>query len=148
MQGDDIISQILIIGEELDFPLQDVKNRQTMKDGGWFVDGAPDELDAQKDCGGYGFFGYKRGRSIGYVNATFKGSGTGKLEFGNCGELANSATKVYLNDLLIATAGPNTWPVAIRFDYKRGDILKLTEKRTAGIIKLVSFKIESADVMP
>ena len=118
-----------------------------MKDGGWYVDCAPDEREYDNDCGGYGFFGYKRGRSIGYVNATFKGSGTGKLEFGNCYSRANSVTKVYLNDLLIATAGPNTWPVAIRFDYKRGDILKLTEERT-GIIKLVSFKIESADVMP
>ena len=129
-----------------------------MKDGGWFVDGAPDESNncaghcSPDDCEGYGFSGHKKGQKrgidpIGYVNATFKGSGTGKLEFGNCYQTANSVTKVFLNDLLIATAGTNTWPLAIRFDYKRGDILKLTEERR-GIIKLVSLKLESAEKMP
>ena len=125
-----------------------------MKEGGWFVDGAPDESDncdgrcSYANCEGYGFSGHKKGKkTIGYVNATFKGSGTGKLEFGNCYFKSNSVTKVYLNDLLIASAPTSTWPIAIRFDYKRGDILKLTEERR-GIIKLVSLRLESSEEMP
>ena len=102
---------------------------------------------AGDDCEGYGFSGHKKGMSIGYVNATFKGSGTAKLEFGNCYYTSNSVTKVYLNDLLIASAPTSTWPMAIRFDYKRGDILKLTEERR-GIIKLVSLRLESSEEMP
>ena len=58
-----------------------------MKDSGWivFVKADPNKAyGAKRFCGNETFWGYKHGAAIGYVQATFKGSGKGTLNFGNC----------------------------------------------------------------
>ena len=50
-------------------------------------------------------------------------------------------TKVYLNGIPIALAHTNLQSKVISFEYKRGDVLKITEEKT-GIMKINSFKLE------
>ena len=135
-------SFILNLGPCVDYALQNVRNRKDMKDGGWNVDGAPhhDNMYAA-NCGGYKtFWGYKRGWAAGLIEATFKGSGRGTLDFGSCYK-RGGITKVYLNGIPIALAHTNLQSKVISFEYKRGDVLKITEEKT-GIMKINSFKLE------
>ena len=121
-----------------------------MKDGGWIVDGAlKSDYRYAKYCILYNeegyttFWGCTSGSKVAYVVATFQGSGRGTLDFGNCHPVENpSATIVYLNDIRIGAADPNNKSVVISFDYKRDDVLKITEQGTA-IIKINSLKLEA-----
>ena len=130
----------LFSGACVDSGLQNVENRQTMKTGGWNVDGAPDQdakfatLCNKPDT----FWGYDYGSAVGYVEATFIGSGKGTLDFGNC--YSSGETKVFLNDVEIDKAGANEKSKVITFDYNCGDTLKLTEE-PIGIIKVNSLKL-------
>ena len=108
-----------------------------MKAGGWIVDGAPehDNIFAEY-CEGFDtFWGYAYGPKVGYVEATFQGSGTAILDFGNC--YFWGVANAYLNDVLIGSAASNNKSVVISFNYNRGDVLKITEEE-AGILKINS----------
>ena len=121
-----------------------------MKDGGWIVDAALrrdykfDKYCIIYNAGGYDtFWGHVWGSKAGYVKAIFKGSGTGILDFGNCFPFGG-VTIVYLNDIRIGAAGSNKTSVVISFDYKRDDVLKVSDEGT-GIMKINSLKLESCE---
>ena len=120
-----------------------MRNRKDMKDGGWIVDGAPGhENRFAKMCGGFDtFWGYADGSKVGYVEATFLGSGTAILNFGNCYFIG--VTNVYLNDVLVGSAPANNQSVEISFNYTRDDVLKITED--LGILKINSLNLEACE---
>ena len=115
-----------------------------MKKGGWFVDDAMEYDNVYSaNCIGYGaFWGYKLGWAVGSVVASFKGSGRGTLDFGNC--FSDGFTKVYLNGNLISSAGKNQKSKVANFKYNKGDVLEIKEEET-GIIKINSFKLEGCE---
>ena len=126
-----------------------MKNVKDMKDGGWIVnvEANPKQIYATNGyCGNETFWGYKYGAAIGYVKATFKGSGTGTLDYGSC--YTKGKTRVYLNNHPIAevdTGGHFSVggkSEVISFNYKKGDVLKITEEEV-GIIKINSLKLEA-----
>ena len=90
-----------------------------MKKGGWIVDDAMEQDNKYSaNCGGYGtFWGYKWGWAVGSVEATFKGSGRGTLDFGNC--FTRGFTNVYLNGNLISSAGKNQKSKVVNFEYNK-----------------------------
>ena len=137
-------SLILVSGPCVDYALQNVRNQKEMKEGGWIVDEAMEHDNSYSaNCGGHGtFWGYKKGWGAGFVEATFKGSGRGTLDFGSC--FKGGITKVYLNDRPIANARGNHQSATISFEYKRGDVLKIKEEQT-GIMKINSFKLEDCE---
>ena len=140
-----LISQISYSGPCVDHALQNVRNRNDMAIGGWIINAPHQDNVYAAGCGGYNtFWGYTFGAPVGYVEATFKGSGIGTLNFGNCYGVAKhiGITKVFLNGHLISSAGPNQSSVVARFNYKSGDILKLAEEGE-GIIKINSLKLEA-----
>ena len=129
----------------MDQALQNVKSRHTMEAGGWITSGAPDPSTPgmytgySAGCGGSStFWGYDQGGHVGFVQATFRGSGRGILSFGNC-KSGRSVANVYLNGQLIGSAGPNQNSLA-SFIYKGGDILRITEENS-GIIKINSLQL-------
>ena len=135
------VSQISYAGPCVDHGLQNVRNRNDMAAGGWIINAPHQDNTYAAGCGGYNtFWGYTGGAPVGYVEATFKGSGIGTLNFGNC--YSTGITKVFLNGHLISSAGPNQSSVVARFNFKSGDILKLAEEGT-GIIKINSLKLEA-----
>ena len=113
-----------------------------MKQGGWNVDNAPAIYRAHSMVCQTppSFWGYQSGPTVGHVEATFSGSGVAQLNFGNCHSMG--LTKVYLNDQEIGSALPNEIQKNITFDYKKGDILKLTEE-SMGIIKISSLTLSN-----
>ena len=112
--------------------------------GGWIINAPHQHNGSAAGCGGYNtFWGYTAGVPVGYVEATFKGSGIGTLNFGNC--YTHAITKVYLNGHLISSAGPNQSSVVARFNYKRGDILRVAEEG-GGIIKINSLKLDACKI--
>ena len=115
-----------------------------MKKGGWVVDGAPEHAYQYAEfCGGLKtFYGYKYASAVGFVKATFKGSGTGTLDFGNC--YFTGVTKVYLNNSPIGIANSNEKSVVISFDYQKGDVLKITEEGI-GILRINSLKLRGCE---
>ena len=118
-----------------------------MKEGGWRVDGAPEhESDYAWYCASNSFWGYKYHSAIGFVEATFKGSGRATLDFGNCYD-QGGVVKVYLNADEIGEAAESEFSKVISFNYSRGDVLNITEeyKGEGGIIKINSLKLEECE---
>ena len=115
----------------IDSTLQNVRNIKEMEVGGWNVDGVPDNNDnLPENC------------VPGFVTATFKGSGRGTLDFGNC-IYTNGHTNMFLNDKMIAIGVKEKSEVET-FEYKRGDVLKI-EGVYGGMIKINSFKLEGCE---
>ena len=110
-----------------------------MDAGGWVTSGAPNQGGQYAaGCGGYNtFWAYSNGVHVGYVTATFNGSGNGLLNFGNC--FRQGVTNVYLNGQCIGSANANQ-NSKINFKYNKGDILKITEENI-GIIKINSLQL-------
>jgi len=131
-----------------DAALENVKNRQVMKEGGWRVDGAPlHGSDYAWYCARpISFWGFKYYRAIGFVEATFNGSGRATLDFGNCYD-KGGVVKVYLNAVVIGEAEKLELSKIISFNYSKGDVLNITEefKGNGGIIKINSLKLEECD---
>ena len=112
-----------------------------MEAGGWITSGAPhQEAQYAAGCGGYNtFWAYSVGAPVGFVTATFKGTGNGLLNFGNCFTRGKGMTNVYLNGQRIGSANANQ-NSEINFKYNKGDILKITEE-WVGIIKINSLQL-------
>ena len=135
-----LTSQISDAGPCVDHALQNVRNRNDMEVGGWIINAPHQSNEWAKGCGGYNtFWGYTNAAPVGYVSATFKGSGIATLNFGNCWK--KGITKVYLNGQVVGSAGPFQSSVVARFNYKSGDNLKIAEENM-GIIKINSLKLE------
>ena len=123
-------------GTCVDSGLENVANREAMKTGGWNVDGCPDESYASYCNNPNTFWCYDYGSAVGYVEATFSGSGKATLDYGNC---FSGVTKVYLNDVEIDTVNGQKSKI-ITFDYNCGDTLKLTEEGSS-ILKINSLNL-------
>ena len=92
-------------GPCVDNALQNVKNLASMKNGGWIDNGLESRVQSNGRCGPphETFWGYINNKAVGYVKASFKGSGKGILDFENCYDYGK--TVVYLNDQSIAEVG-------------------------------------------
>ena len=112
-----------------------------MIDAGWNLDIDKDEKNYVSDCGSSTFWGYRLSKRTGIVQASFRGSGTAKLNFGQCYGRSSGVTIVYLNGALIKTATKREGEVTVEFDYNPGDTLKL-EEVNSGIIKISSLLLK------
>ena len=149
-----LTSQISYAGPCVDHALQNVKSKQDMKDGGWNVDGLTRLVGwPPKDTKGTP---YKRDKNcrelssayvrrlvslnhISFIEATFKGSGKGTLNFGNC--FSDGIVQVHLNGVSIGSAYPNKKSEVVSFKYKKGDVLRVS-RHTVGIIAINSLKLD------
>ena len=92
------------------------------------------------DCSRYekSWYGYATGAAIGTISATFLGSGSAVLNYGNC--YFQGQVVVSLSGKEISRVGAFVFEKEISFNFAKGDILELKEINT-GIIKLNTFKI-------
>ena len=144
ISNNDIKLHYLFLGTCSDSALENVTNRQVMKEGGWRVNGAPEHSNVYAiycDVPNT-FWGYKYHSATGFVEATFKGSGRATLDFGNCYNFGG-VVKVYLNAHEIGEADKLELSKVISFHYSKGDVLNITEefKGYGGIIKINSLKL-------
>ena len=96
--------------------------------------------DTYSDCSrnNKSWYGYAHGPAIGTISATFHGSGSAVLNYGNC--YFQGLVVVSLNGKEISRVGAFVFEKEISFNFAKGDILELKEIYT-GIIKLNTFKI-------
>ena len=90
-------------------------------------------------CSRYGksWYGYAYGNAIGTIAATFQGSGSAVLSYGNC--YGDGDVIVSLNGNEISRIWGLLFEKEISFGFAKGDILEVKEH--LGIIKLNAFKI-------
>ena len=109
-----------------------------MEAKGWMFDITADMKSAYaKACGTDTWYGFTGGWDTGTISATFSGSGTATLDYGNC--LRSGEVKVHLNGEIISTASKSTPSKQIIFGYSPGDVLSLEEDYA--IIKVNSLKL-------
>ena len=129
--------------EEADLKLTDVSSKSQMENNGWFFDIERHVLDKFKDtCGMHNtWYGFSH-TGDGKITATFTGSGTATLDYGNCftDSNFNGKVNVYLGGKLIDVANMNTPSRQITFDFSALEVLLLSET-DVGIIKLNSLKL-------
>ena len=91
------------------------------------------------DCSRYNksWYGYAYGNAIGTIAATFQGSGSAVLNYGNC--YHSGEVIVSLNGNELSRVWGFVFEKEISFGFAKGDILEV--KETSGIIKLNTFKI-------
>ena len=126
-----------------DKKLENLRDANVMEDNGWKIHCNKKVVSAfsqrEKDlCGSETWFGSQRNNAIGWVNATFVGSGTATLNFGNCWKEGN--VWVYLNDKELSNVSNGTPTKEITFSYSESDILGIKEDNA--IIKLNSLKLK------
>jgi hypothetical protein len=92
----------------------------------------------ERDCSTATFYGYRGGNLVGSVSANFKGSGQGTLSYGNC--YKTGYVMVSMNGVEIGRSTTNSQDL-VKFQYRRGDVLKIEEFDTA-IIKLYSLDLK------
>ena len=89
-------------------------------------------------CGRKTWYGYNYAFSIGSIQASFEGTGTAKLRYGNC--YMSGQVIVYLNGEEISRAEAYDTMKEVIFNYSKGDNLLLKEVNIA-IIKLNSLEL-------
>ena len=112
-----------------------------MVKNGWTFDTNYDQNDFYKSkCSAHNtWYGYKN-PGDGSVSATFTGSGTLTLDFGNC-YAKGGCVVVTLNKERKDIVYKNTPSKKVTFNFSPNDVLKLTETEGNAIIKLNSLKI-------
>ena len=121
-----------------DLGLSNVKSRSAMEENGWIFHVSHSDMLLHGDiCGKNGWFGFYSGTSVGSISATFQGSGTAKLIYGNC--WSDREVAVYLNHKKISSAYGNETKQEISFNFIPGDQLQIEEDDP--IIKLYSLTI-------
>ena len=111
-----------------------------MEDNGWAFDVNYDKPNNFKStCDMHNtWYGFKY-PGEGKVSATFTGSGTATLDYGNCYTLGK--VNVYLNGELKDVAYKNTPSRKITFDFSPNDVILLSETDGETVIKLNSLKV-------
>ena len=106
--------------------LTDLTNRDVMEANGWTLEDFTDVGHGYRNdnCGTDTFWGWGSSNIKGTAKAILKGSGTAKLDFGNCYSRDN--VNVYLNDILLETATSFT-SLSVTFAYSDGDVLTINE---------------------
>ena len=89
-------------------------------------------------CGRKTWYGYNYAFSVGSIQASFEGTGTAKLRYGNC--YMSGQVIVYLNGKEISRAEAYDTMKEVIFNYSKGDTLLLKEVNIA-IIKLNSLEL-------
>ena len=121
-----------------DIGLSNVKFRSAMEENGWIFHVSHSGMLLHGDrCGNNGWFGFCSGNYVGSIYATFIGSGTARLIYGNC--WSNNDVSVYLNHKKISSAYGNETEEKINFNFISGDRLRIVED--GAIIKLHSLTI-------
>ena len=130
-----------------DKKLEDLSSATDMQKNGWVWSSnvRVNDLnylgpDKYSDCSRYDktWYGYANGAAIGTISATFHGSGSAVLNYGNC--YFQGQVVVSLNGKEISRVGGFVFDKEISFNFAKGDILELKEINIA-IIKLNTFKI-------
>ena len=117
-----------------------------MEKNGWVFDILHhNDKDFISSCGSSDtWFGYSKSGiqsqdyGDGWLSATFSGSGTVTLDYGNCHSSGN--VSVYFNGNLKDTSSSNSPSQKILLDYSPSDVL-LLEETSEGIIKLNSLTL-------
>ena len=121
-----------------DIGLTNVKTRSAMEENGWIFQVSHSDMLLHGDkCGNNGWFGFYSGGSVGRIAATFRGSGTARLVYGNCWN--DKEVSVYLKHKKVSSAHGNETKVETPFNFISGDNLQIMED--GGIIKLHSLTI-------
>lgn len=97
------------------------------------------------------WYGWSHGAAVGTLTSPpLKGSGTAKIQFGNCWDAGR--VKLYLNDQLIDSASPNlpTGPATrlMNFSFVNGDVVKLKDEDGNAVVNLKSFTVVCSGVQP
>ena len=117
-----------------------------MEKNGWVFDILHhNDKDFQSSCGSSDtWFGYSKSgiqsqdSGNGWLSATFSGSGTFTLDYGNCH--SSGKVSVYFNGILQEIAPSNSPSQKISLDFSPSDVL-LLEETSEGIIKLNSLTL-------
>ena len=122
-----------------DEKLKDLSSAEAMKLNGWKINTKYSMNSKYRSrCGDKTWYGYNYGLSVGSAQASFEGTGTAKLSYGNCYQ--RGQVIVYLNNEEISRAAAYESIKEVTFNYSKGDILLINEVNV-GIIKLNSLDL-------
>lgn len=124
----------------VDFQLTDLSSTSQMESNGWSFDTNYDATNwnQAEACNVHDtWYGFKS-PGDGTVTATFTGSGSATLDYGNC--WTQGYVSVYLNGELKDGASPNTPSKIITFNFSPNDVLVLEETGEC-VIKLNSLEL-------
>ena len=122
-----------------DKQLSDVSSRSVMEYNGWEFASFVSKPREHYYCGTETVYGYNAGSRTASVSATFEGSGTATLTFGNCYSVRSFTVDVYFNNAKIATANASELRETVTFNFFKGSNLRI--EVNGGIIKLNSLEI-------
>ena len=114
-----------------------------MENNGWTFpsdirsEGASADKAILDACGSKTWYGWSPGN--GKVSATFVGSGTATLDYGNC--WIHGTVNVYLNGVLLATSQKKSPSQITTFTFSPSDVLSVEESGHA-VIKLNSLMVK------
>ena len=98
------------------------------------------KMEIDKDhCKQVNFMGDRNGGFISRVSTVFIGTGRAEISFGNCNN--KGETRMFLNNVEIGKAGPQSESNPGTFSYKGRDTLHI-EGKEGGIISINSIKIK------
>ena len=122
-----------------DEKLKDLSSAEAMKLNGWRINTKYSMNSKYRSrCGDETWYGYNYGYSVGSAQASFEGTGTAKLSYGNCYQ--KGQVLVYLNNEEISRATASESKKEVTFNYSKGDTLLIKEVNI-GIIKLNSLDL-------
>ena len=110
-----------------------------MEQNGWIFENLVSKPNKyQRQCNNDTWYGWRKDYKIpGIVSATFRGSGTATLTFGNCYNL--NTVDVYFNNEKIATANGDERKKKATFNFYKGSVLRIEVVRP--ILKLNALEI-------
>ena len=112
-----------------------------MQSSGWSVSGpfnGINTLGGKNKCKSSHFHAYRNGNSVGVVSKIMHGSGSAKLEYGNCWDSGN--VNVYLNGKKINSA-PKYVQKSVDFSFSDGDKLEVKDEDGNAVIQLIRLRI-------
>ena len=128
--------------ETADFKLTDFSSRSVMENNGWsfdITDDATTDTGYESKCNMHGtYYGWKF-PGVGKISATFAGSGTAKLDYGNCHNMGY--VNVHLSGELLDGASANTPSKLFSFNFSPNDVLMLEETDGNTVIKFNSLDL-------
>ena len=108
-----------------DRALSDVRQSVDILSNGWETNSTVLNSYYEAECDdGDTWYGYTIHDSVGAIYATFQGSGTATLSFGNC--LNGSIVRAFLNDKMISEIHMKG-KKEVTFEYSKGDTLTIAE---------------------
>ena len=121
------------------------RNQREIMNRRWAINYDMFSSDAKKmemdknNCEQRNFMGHQNGGFISRVSTVFIGTGNAEISFGNCND--KGETRMFLNNVEIGKAGPQSESNPGTFSYKGRDTLYI-EGKEGGIISIDSIKIK------